>query len=458
MSSAVTAARPALQFLPQRFSYPVWWGFSRVLPLYLRYGLGFSKLEGVNVETLARMYAQFQAGQLRLLLAFRHPNTDDPLVMGYLMWHLLPRTAKRLGIHLQLPTNGYFLYDRGIPLWAGEGVSWLFSRLGGSSIIRGKLDTQGLRAARELLLNGRFPLAAAPEGATNEHNELVAPLEPGVAQLGFWCLEDLAKAGRSLPVVILPIGIQYRLAKPSWSRMAQLLDNLEQRLGCRPAEKLGVEPELLYRRLLNLAMHLLDRLEVFYAKSYRQAFPPLPPFETANAELAARLQRLLHSALVVAEEYFGLKASDDFGDRCRRIETAAWERMFRSDLDQLSQVERCLADWLAEEANVRLRHMRLAERFTSVTGSYVREQLSIDRFAEVVLILWRTFDWLEGKQANVNRLVGPRQVRLSVGEPIDLLLYWSEYRRDRQGARQAVKAVMAAIRVQFEALIVPTGT
>jgi hypothetical protein len=407
------------------------------------------------VETLARYYQQFQQGQVRLLIAFRHPCTDDPLVMGYLMWHLLPQTARRLGIRLRPPTNGYFLYDRGIPLWAGAQIGWLFSRLGGISIMRGKLDSQALRSARELLVGGRFPLAAAPEGATNEHNELVAPLEPGVAQLGFWCLEDLAKAGRSLPVVILPIGIQYSLSQPSWERMAKLMAQLENRLGC-PTDSQHTQPDDLYRRLLNLAMHLLDRLEAFYATSYGQDFPELPPFDSPNAKLAARIQRLLNSALVVAESYFGLKPSADFVSRCRRIEQAAWERMFRSDLAQLSSVERCLADWLAEEANVRLRHMRLAERFTSITGSYIREKFTINRFADVVLILWRTLDWLEGKSPNLNRLVGLRQVRLSVGEPLDLESYWPLYRRDRQGARQAVKEVTDQIRQQFEALIVPT--
>ncbi|WNC87122.1 1-acyl-sn-glycerol-3-phosphate acyltransferase [Thermosynechococcus sp. QKsg1] len=457
MSSVVATAQPPLDFLPQRFSYPVWWTAARLLPLYIRYGLGLNRVEGVNVETLARYYEQFQRGQVRLLIAFRHPCTDDPLVMGYLMWHLLPQTAQRLGIRLQPPTNGYFLYDRGIPLWAGEQIGWLFSRLGGISIMRGKLDSQALRSARELLLEGRFPLAAAPEGATNEHNELVAPLEPGVAQLGFWCLEDLAKAGRSLPVVILPVGIQYSLSQPSWERMAMLMTQLENRLGC-PTNSQSTEPQDLYRRLLNLAMHLLDRLETFYATSYRQVFPELPPFDSPNAELAARIQRLLNSALVVAESYFGLKASEDFISRCRRIEQAAWERMFRGDLDQLSSVERCLANWLAEEANVRLRHMRLAERFTSITGSYIREKFTIDRFADVALILWRTFDWLEGKSPNVNRLVGLRQVRLSVGDPLNLESYWPLYRRDRQGARQAVKEVTDQIRQQFEALIVPTDS
>lgn len=457
MSSVVATAQPPLHFLPQRFSYPVWWTVARLLPFYIRYGLGLNRVEGVNVETLARYYQQFQQGQVRLLIAFRHPCTDDPLVMGYLMWHLLPQTARRLGIRLRPPTNGYFLYDRGIPLWAGEQIGWLFSRLGGISIMRGKLDSPALRSARELLLEGRFPLAAAPEGATNEHNELVAPLEPGVAQLGFWCLEDLAKAGRSLPVVILPVGIQYTLSQPSWERMTMLMTQLENRLGC-PTNSHSTEPQALYHRLLNLAMHLLDRLETFYATSYRQDFPRLPPFDSPNAELAARIQRLLNSALVVAESYFGLKASEDFVSRCRRIEQAAWERMFRADLAQLSAVERCLADWLAEEANVRLRHMRLAERFTSITGSYVREKFTINRFADIVLILWRTFDWLEGKSPNVNRLVGLRQVRVSVGEPLNLESYWPLYRRDRQGARQAVKEVTEQIRQQFEALIVPTDS
>lgn len=131
MSSVVATAQPPLHFLPQRFSYPVWWTAARLLPFYIRYGLGLNRVEGVNVETLARYYEQFQRGQVRLLIAFRHPCTDDPLVMGYLMWHLLPQTARRLGIRLRHPTNGYFLYDRGIPLWAGEQIGWLFSRLGG---------------------------------------------------------------------------------------------------------------------------------------------------------------------------------------------------------------------------------------------------------------------------------------------------------------------------------------
>ncbi|RMD67952.1 MAG: hypothetical protein D6822_07755 [Cyanobacteria bacterium J149] len=50
---------------------------------------------------------------------------------------------------------------RGILLWAGQGIGWLYSHLGATPIQRGKLDRLGLKSARELFLNRNFPLAAA---------------------------------------------------------------------------------------------------------------------------------------------------------------------------------------------------------------------------------------------------------------------------------------------------------
>jgi len=48
--------------------------------------------------------------------------------------------------------------------------------------------------------------------------KLSVPWNGGVAQLGFWCVEDLVKAGRSETVYIVPIGIQYRYV-PSWRKL-----------------------------------------------------------------------------------------------------------------------------------------------------------------------------------------------------------------------------------------------
>ncbi len=452
MSSAVRQAQPPLEYLPPTYNPIVRWGFAQLLPAWMHWQMGLHKIEGVHLERLVAAYQEFQAGRVRILLAFRHPSTDDPLCMGYLLWHLVPKEAKKMGVSLQSPVHSYFLYDRGIPLWAGDGVGWLFGQLGGSSIMRGKLDTQALRSARELLVRGKFPLAAAPEGATNNHSELVSPLEPGIAQMGFWCLEDLNKVGRLEDVLIIPIGIHYSLVKPSWYKLGQILTQLETQSGCLVPPQAN-DLESLYERLFHLANHLLGIIENFYVASYRLKLPDLPPSDGANHALASRLKRLLDLVLQVAEEFFAINPSENLVDRCRKVEQAAWERMFRQDLAQMSPVERGFANWLAQEAELRLRHMRLAERFTSITGQYVREKPSPDRFAEVLLILSRTLCWIEGKPQPDSLFLGPRRVRLTVAPAIALREYWPQYQQDRRQARQVVQEVTNKIAQAYEEMI-----
>ncbi len=73
-----------------------------------------------------------------------------------------------------------------------------------------------MEGARHLMLHGRFPFAVAPEGATNGHGERIGPLEPGIGQLGLWCVQDLERVGRSEEVLILPIGLRYEYERPRW--------------------------------------------------------------------------------------------------------------------------------------------------------------------------------------------------------------------------------------------------
>ena len=184
-------------------------------------------------------------------MAFRHPSVNDSYCMGYLVWTLLPKVAKETKISLKYPLHSHFMYDRGIPLWAGSAVGWLYSKLGGTSIQRGKLDIPGLRSARELFVNSQFPISAAPEGATNGHNEIISPLEPGISQLGFWCAEDLRKSNRKEAVFILPIGIQYFYISPPWQEIEQLLTQLEEDAGIS-SKNHSLETAKLYERLYQL--------------------------------------------------------------------------------------------------------------------------------------------------------------------------------------------------------------
>lgn len=453
-------AAPPLAFLPPRLDPRVLAAAQGLLPLALRGG-GITARQVVGGERLVAAMQAFQEGRSRLLLAFRHPSVSDPLCLAALLWLDLPRLARRQGVRLRPRPHAHFLYDRGIPLWAGAPVGWLLPRLGGSSIQRGKLDSAGLRSARALLLEGRHPFAAAPEGATNGHNEVVSALEPGVAQLAFWTADDLRRAGRSEAMTVLPIGVQYTWSRPIWGELEALLVRLERQAGLGgtnngPAPGPASDPARLYPRLLALAERMLSLMERFYRESYQKDLPDLEQPADPNGRLALRLQRLLNAALEVVETSFGLRASGDLTSRCRRLEQAGWDRLYPAGVEAngRSPLQRGLADRLAEETERRLWHMRVVESFVAVSGRYVKEAPSQERFADTLMLLWDTQCRLLGSDPGRRPRLGPRRVRLAIGDPIAVDQRLEAYHHDRRGA---VAALTADLQQALEGLIVPSA-
>ncbi len=414
------------------------------------------------METLVDLYQQFQDGKIRFLMAFRHPSADDPLCMGYLLSHLVPQVARQREISLQQPVHAHFIYDRGIPLWAGAWVGWLYAHVGGTPIHRGKLDRTGLRSVRNLFANASLPMAAAPEGATNGHNEIVSPLEPGIAQMSFWCVEDLLKAGRSEQVFIVPIGIQYRYVEPPWKSLDKLLSELEAASGL-PTDDGGDPAERSYQRLYRLGEHLLSLLEDFYTRFYHgiplasnQAGMQATSLPDSHAQFTARLQALLDVALRVAEQDFNLQPKGSLIDRCRRLEQAGWDWIYREDienLEALSPLERGLADRIAEEASLKMWHMRLVESFVAVTGRYVLEKPTVERFADTSLLIWDTITRIEGGNPFHRPQLGKQWAQMTVGQPISVSDHWNTYQASRRNAKQAVVELTQDLQTALEGMI-----
>jgi hypothetical protein len=416
----------------------------------------------------------FHAGHSRLLLAFRHPSIQDPAVLAQVLWHDLPRIGRfRPRPHAQ------FLYDRGIPLWAGEAVGWMLSHLGGCSIQRGALDLPALRTARALLLDGPYPFAVAPEGATNGHNEVVSPLEPGVAQLAQWTADDLDRAGRRERMVVLPLGLQYGFTRPVLPAIEALLSELERDAGLQAGDH-RLAPESLYRRMLRLAERILSSMETFYREAYQLPLPVAVDGEAEldpNQRLSARLARLLDAALQVVEQALAVEPHGDLNARCRRIEQAGWERLYPASSGgnggsasgqrpngrlQAADVhaaagpcpmEQGLAQRLALETAERLWHMRLVESFVAVSGRYVRERPSQERFADTLLLLWDTLCRIKGGDPERRPRLGPRRALVRVGEPLAMDPWLVAYRDNRRGA---VADLTTELQQQLEGLIVPS--
>ena len=152
----ITPAQPPLAFIPPALDLNIVRLTQWLLPVWMRSKTSLTEVQSHNLEELVRVYQQFEQRQVRVILAFRHPSVDDPICMGYVLGRLLPKTAKTMNIKLRSLNHAHFMYDRGIPLWAGKSMGWLYSKLGGTPIMRGKVDRTGLKSARKLLLDGQF--------------------------------------------------------------------------------------------------------------------------------------------------------------------------------------------------------------------------------------------------------------------------------------------------------------
>jgi 1-acyl-sn-glycerol-3-phosphate acyltransferase len=467
LPDSISQAQPPLDFVPPQFNPLVYQTARTLLPAWMRWRIQLTDVQVHNPAQLAQLYDQFQAKQVRFMMAFRHPSVNDPFSLLYLLSRNVPEAARQQGIALAKPVHAHFIYDRGIPLWAGKPVGWFISQMGATPIRRGKVDLPGLRSIRQLFLDGQFPMAAAPEGATNGHAEIVSPIEPGIAQFGFWCAEDLRKANRNEQVLIVPIGMRYRYVSPPWEAIEHLLGQLEADCGLLPVdpEQLpvaltavspAVQPQqvLLYRRLLRLGEYLLTLMEKFYSKFYHQNLQyNIPATASFNDRIAARLETLLNASLSVTEQYFGLQSKGTVTDRCRRIEQTGWDWIFREDLDNLAKLpptERGLADRIAEEADLRLWHMRLVETFVSVTGHYILEKPTVDRLAETLLLVWDTVTRLKGHNPIKRPRLGQQRVEITIDQPISISERYPAYQTNR---RQAVATLTQDLQSALEALI-----
>jgi hypothetical protein len=455
----VTQAKPALEFIAPQFNPILLQTAKIIVPLWRQFRTPIADIRCENVDRLAQLYHQFQNGNIRFLLAFRHPSTCDPFAIAHLLWKEVPKTARQQGIPLTDTVHVHGLYDRGIPLWAGQWLGRVFAGLGATPIQRGKIDRLGLKSARDLFANGRFPMAASPEGGTNGHNEVISPLEPGIAQMGFWCVEDLEKSDRPERVFIVPLSLQYEYRDRNWDRLATVLDRLENDCGLPPFSN-GTSvrdpfpdsplPAGFYPRLIRIGLHLLSKMEEFYRRFYHQKLPENPP---KPSELSDRLSNLLDVALTVAEDYFRLSPKGNLIDRCRRLEQAGWDRIYREDLndfDRVSPLDRGLADRVAEEASLRMWHMRLVESFVAVTGRYVAEKPTFDRFAETLLLIQSTLDRIKGERRDFPNL-GHQCVSVRVGEPLSVSDRRDEYKNSR---RLAVASLTQDLQTALENSIV----
>jgi hypothetical protein len=221
----------------------------------------------------------------------------------------------------------------------------------------------------------------------------------------------------------------------------------------------GDREEIYYQRIFRLGEYLITEMEEFYRRFYHQDIPKsVSNDESAsqNQVLIDRLHRLLDKSLAVAEQYFGVQAQGNFIDRCRRLEEAGWNYIYREDLpdiDNLPPFKRGLADWIAQEADLRMRHMRIVESFVAVSATYIKEKPTAEKFAETALLIFDMLSRIKDTTLPGRPRLGLRRAKITVGEPISVTERWEKSKGDRHATRQAASQLTKDLQTALEKMI-----
>ena len=447
MPKRLDHVQPPLSYLEPRFKPRIFNSLRAFSGLYLKSALKIDSLSVKDSDKLVDAYRDFEDARSRLIIAFRHPHVDDGPITFHLIARLLPRLRAHAGDRNGGRTHAHFVYGRNVPVWSGGITAFLFPRVAGLAVQKGRYDSKTISMLRQYLAESRYPLAIAPEAQVTYHNEKVGTLDPGVSQLAFWCMEDLAKSGRPEDVRILPVTTRYLYREKDEKKLERLLRKVEKDLRIKGgmSRKDPQNRELLYKRMERMLDNLLERMEELYMRFERAGLNP-------DASRQERIDNIVNAALKTAERYFGLDSRGETLQRVLSVRQKGLSHIFRADIPSikaLTRLERALADRIAAESLLMLQHMELADVLEYFRWDYLSPDSSWDRFVETALNLHDIASRLKGGTIADRAAVFHKRIEIRIGNPLSVVDYLSKYSANR---RQAVSMMTSDLYDEFSRL------
>ena len=450
--------------------------------VYLRTVLGFERVELRGGERLVGLFRRALAGELRLILAFRHPYGDEPQLLGWVFGRGVEKEARRLGTRLPRLSHAVFVHGYEVPRWGGAFVRWILPRSGAMPVHHSKLDSAGMARIRAAIEDGPYPLALAPEGQVSYTSDDVPRLEAGAIRLGFQSADRLDKAGRTEHVELLPISVHYRYGRRAWGSLQRLVQRITTCTGSStftPALS-PLDPEsgggpvaggspsgTELQKIGAMQAQLAAALEVILCQAERQyGLTGDLAGDRARLAVGERVEAIVEAALGAAERLLGLeRGAGDSIERLYRIRQAGWDRVFLSpgeDPRSASPLQRAILDRHAGEAWYAMRHMELADfawyfrsdppDFNACSGDGNRQGSQgagtragggpPHELVEYVENLWDFANRLAGGAISGRVNVRPKRAIVIAAPPLDLSGRLDGYRLDRKAATAEALAVL----------------
>jgi len=250
--------------------------------------------------------------------------------------------------------------------------AWFMQRIGAYSIIRGAADRPSFQMTKKLLVEGKRGLVIFPEGQTVWQNDTVIPFQQGVLQLAFKAYEELAKQDSDASLPCIPISIKYVYLQDMHAEILASLERLESRL-FKPDE---TAPGCLYDRLRRVGEAVLIANEKMHDVTPRE-----------KDSLDDRIQRMKEAIVRRLEEQLQVtpRADQNLLDRVRALFNTV-DRIVYEDTE-LSEYERKLLEERRQAARDLYDDMWRVLQFVAIYDGYVREDMTVERFMDVLCLL-----------------------------------------------------------------------
>jgi hypothetical protein len=407
-----TRALPDVGLPEPRVSRPVLALMRLISGAYLRFHLGFERIDIRNADILVHEVLASMTGGKRLIIAFRHPFGDEAQLISWTMTSGVEREARRLGIKLPYRPLALFVHGYEVPRWGGALVRFLLPRMGAMPVHHSKLDSGGMARIRRVIEDGPYPLAIAPEGQVSYTSGDIPRLEQGTVRLGFQIAEKLAAAGRSEHVVILPLSVHNRYGPRAIRSLLRLVARIESFTG---TELAGGDSAM-----DGLSSRLSACLEHLLGLAGKQYGLPVNPGRSVHD----RVEDIVEASLCAAERILGIdRGPDDALDRLYRIRQIGWDRIYLlpgEDPRRMPPLGRAIADRHAGEAWYALRHMELADFAWYFRSPPPPDAAPLDVLVEYTQNLWDLANRLAGGAISGRINVKPKRAVVVAAPTIDL--------------------------------------
>lgn len=368
------------------------------MPCILKY-----KLHGAEVRVVGHGLKRFaELKGKRTILCPNHSYRHDPEVM--------------FTLSCLAGEEFNFIAAREVFDWNRGFNGWLLQNLGCYSVVRGAADRESFKCTKSLLVAGKKKLVLFPEGEISKQNDVLLPLEGGAVQMAYWAVDELQKHQQTEPIYIMPVAIKYTYKQNIHEHLSWCMDKLEHRLGMS-----NHSTESLYMRVRSAANVILAALERQY---------------NVHAAGEASLNDRIHAVKTHALQSMAGLLDIELPAKGSHLD---WVRVLRNTMDDfiyqdeevMSAYERKIHAQKEDKIKTFYHDLDRVVGFIAIYEGYLSPPTTQERLANVI-------ELMEQEVFGEVSVKGPRLILLDLGQPINLLDHYAEFKKNKRAVIDSI--------------------